>query len=206
MVQRGGARNDPKQQVQRRLTWCSGPTRRWAVSRRLEASVRPDLRFIENLSARIEKLGSLALINARTSSLRPARLTTYVSPLSCVPPGVQVSTLNLRPKPARHASRPTPSAGGHATRRRALGLALTPPIIASSSSAASGSNHAGDLPRPIVVPRPEGGATTAVCIFLHGLGDTGHGQVDVASSMPFEGVMIFPTGPPSRSPSTGACA
>ena len=51
-------------------------------------------------------------------------------------------------------------------------------------------------PKPIVVPPPEGGATTAVCIFLHGLGDTGHGWADVASSMPFEGVKwIFPTAP-----------
>jgi len=51
-------------------------------------------------------------------------------------------------------------------------------------------------PKPIVVPPPEGGATTAVCIFLHGLGDTGHGWSDVASSMPFEGVKwIFPTAP-----------
>ena len=109
----------------------------------------------------------------------------------------RVSTLNLRPKPARHASRPTPSAGGHATRRRALGLALTPLIIASSSSAASGSNAMPvTYPKPIVVPPPEGGATTAVCIFLHGLGDTGHGWADVASSMPFEGVKwIFPTAP-----------
>ena len=51
-------------------------------------------------------------------------------------------------------------------------------------------------PKPIVVPPPEGGATTAVCIFLHGLGDTGHGWADVASSMPFEGVKwVFPTAP-----------
>ena len=51
-------------------------------------------------------------------------------------------------------------------------------------------------PKPIVVDAPEGGNATAACIFLHGLGDTGHGWADVASQMPFEGVKwIFPTAP-----------
>ena len=51
-------------------------------------------------------------------------------------------------------------------------------------------------PAPIVVSPPEGGETKAVCIFLHGLGDTGHGWADVAGQMPFEGVKwIFPTAP-----------
>ena len=53
-----------------------------------------------------------------------------------------------------------------------------------------------DFPAPIVVNPPEGGAVGAVCIFLHGLGDTGHGWADIARQMPFEGVQwIFPTAP-----------
>ena len=63
------------------------------------------------------------------------------------------------------------------------------------ASAASASAFQG-YPAPIVVPPPEGGATKAVCIFLHGLGDTGHGWADVASQMPVEGVRwVFPTAP-----------
>ena len=43
-----------------------------------------------------------------------------------------------------------------------------------------------NFPPPIIVPPPEGGAAVATCIFLHGLGDTGHGWADVAKQMPFE--------------------
>ena len=83
--------------------------------------------------------------------------------------------------------------------RRALGAGVIFTVLASSSramaSAASLSAFQG-YPAPIVVPPPEGGATKAVCIFLHGLGDTGHGWADVASQMPVEGVRwVFPTAP-----------
>lgn len=83
--------------------------------------------------------------------------------------------------------------------RRALGAGVVLTVLASTrsvramASTASASAFTG-YPAPIVVPPPEGGATKAVCIFLHGLGDTGHGWADVASQMPIEGVKwIFPT-------------
>uniref|UniRef100_A0A7S0X771 Phospholipase/carboxylesterase/thioesterase domain-containing protein n=1 Tax=Mantoniella antarctica TaxID=81844 RepID=A0A7S0X771_9CHLO len=62
------------------------------------------------------------------------------------------------------------------------------------SSASAAAAAARGFPAPIVVLPPEGGAASAVCIFLHGLGDTGHGWADVASQMPIAGVQwVFPT-------------
>jgi len=85
--------------------------------------------------------------------------------------------------------------------RRALGAGVVFTVLASSTrgsramaaSCSAAASHTG-YPAPIIVPPPEGGATKAVCIFLHGLGDTGHGWADVATQMPIEGVRwIFPT-------------
>ena len=83
------------------------------------------------------------------------------------------------------------------TRRRSAapgcGAVLT--VLASRAHCAMATSSP-SYPKPIVVPPPEGGETKAVCIFLHGLGDTGHGWADVAGQMPFEGVKwIFPTAP-----------
>mmetsp|Transcript_25870 Transcript_25870/g.63676 ORF Transcript_25870/g.63676 Transcript_25870/m.63676 type:complete len:309 (-) Transcript_25870:116-1042(-) len=106
----------------------------------------------------------------------------------------------------RGASAPTvprgPPLSARSSRRTAAlsrrSLAATSPWVLTifAASSASMASASAAYPKPIVVNPPEGGKATAVCIFLHGLGDTGHGWADVAQQMPFEGVKwIFPTAP-----------
>jgi predicted esterase len=107
-----------------------------------------------------------------------------------------VARLASRASSGLHSRRRVaPARVSASSRRRALGAGLAVFVLASRGHSAMAASSV-SYPAPIVVSPPEGGETKAVCIFLHGLGDTGHGWADVAGQMPFEGVKwIFPTAP-----------